>query len=268
MVHVVSNGRTVLRRENARIVQIDRSRSVASPGRFNGRCVAVTSLNPNPKRMQRQLKCLASWVRIGLPVVAVNTSAELQQFSLPDGVFGAPCESLTTHYDRQTQFVASLIMIGQQNGIPFLLINSDIEIIGSGDLIDEALTHTDQLTIGIRHNHLPGEKQAKREPHGLDAFLMTPEMASTIPADAPFGIGKPAWDYWLPEHFRSLGYGFHWIRQPLFFHELHQIGWTHSEWETGRDFIRDRYGIALGYGSREFRRGLNQHRTADVAEAH
>jgi hypothetical protein len=138
-----------------------------------------------------------------------------------------------------------------------MLINSDIEVDGNASKLDEAIQNPDKLTIGVRYNHHPNKKQrAVREPSGLDVFLMTPELAKTIPK-APFGIGKPVWDYWLPLHFRTVGVPFHWVDSPLFYHEKHRLGWSRHEWEIGRDFLNNQYGVKLGYSSGEFRAGLD-----------
>ncbi len=230
-----------------------------SPQKLSGYCSAVTSMNPNPARAERQLLCLRSWLQVGLNVVVVNTAEELDGMDLPAGVTTAPCDDMTTIYDRKTQFVSSLIQAGIDTGHQFMLINSDIEIDGNASLIDKAMDHSDSLTIGIRHNYYAGRRvQAVREPSGLDVFLMTPELARTIP-DAPFGIGKPAWDYWLPLHFKLANTPFHWIKSPLFYHEKHPLGWSRSEWELGRDFLIEYYGVELGYGSGEFRASLDTH---------
>jgi hypothetical protein len=231
-------------------------------GYFHHVCTAITSLNPNPKRWDRQRKCLESWVRYGLPVTVVNTQAEIDGFTLPEGVTAIACENMTTLYDRQTQFVSSLVRVGRETGMPFMLINSDIEIHGSTDLLDAALALPETLTIGIRYNHpeTSSIKHATRELSGLDVFLMTPQMAATIP-EAPFGIGKPVWDYWLPAHFRKEGIQFNWIKQPLFCHERHKIGWTKREWKIGCDYLAKQYGVELGYGSSEFRQSLDLQKT-------
>lgn len=226
---------------------------------FAGRLVAVTSLNPNPARWDRQRKCLKSWVRHGLPVITVNTQDELDRLDLPEGVRGVACENLTRHYDRPTQFVSSLTAVGRDAASPFMLINSDIEISGNVAVLDRALQHRDKLTIGVRHNHQVGQplRTARFESSGLDVFLMTPDMGATVP-EAPFGIGKPVWDYWMPQHFRSLGVQFHWIREPFFFHERHELGWSRSEWKVGCEYLGEMYDVHLGYGSSEFRKSLDK----------
>lgn len=241
------------------VSRIDDAPQTPTPDYFAGRCVAVTSINPNHARWERQLKCVESWVRYGLPVIVVNTQVEIDGFNLPEEVTVVACEELTTHYDRRTQFVSSLIHVGRETGLPLMLINSDIEIHGSTEILDRALLAADKLTIGVRYNHFAstGIKNASRELSGLDVFLMSPELAESIP-EAPFGIGKPAWDYWLPEHFRSAGRKFNWIKEPLFFHERHKLGWTQAEWEVGSEYMKQTYGVRLGYGSNEFRRSLEE----------
>jgi len=199
--------------------------------RFAGRCVAVTSLSPNVERAARQAHCLQSWQDIGLKVIQVNE--------------GRPR-------------IKTLIDAGAATGLPFLLINADIEISGDHTLIEAAIESPEKLTIGIRYNHTPSEPRgrSRKEAAGLDAFLMTPAMAATVP-DLPFTIGQPVWDYWLPYHFQQLGYAFHWINEPFLFHAAHEIQWSREDWIRGAAWMREYYGIDLEYGNVEFRESLN-----------
>lgn len=229
--------------------------TIPNPTRFHGKCVAITSLNPNPERWARQVKCLQSWLDIGLPVVVVNTMAELERMQLPSGVQSVCREILTTDYDRQTQLVSSLINVGIAIDLPFMLLNSDIEIQGRHEHITQALSNPDKLTIGVRWNYSGKLQSATSEPWGLDCFLMTPAMAKTLP-QMPFGIGKPVWDYWLPLHFRELGHAFNWIKEPFFYHEIHPIAWTQKEWLFGAETLRQQYGFSLFHDSATFRDSL------------
>lgn len=229
-----------------------------TPGHFAGKCVAITSLNPNPARWERQRLCLQSWIDFGLPVIAVNSRDELDAMSLPAGVTGVVSEELTEGYDRKTQYVSTLIRVGKETGLPFMLINSDIEIAADHALLEKALGCSHKLTIGVRYNHESALRdQATREVSGLDVFLMTPDLAASVP-HAPYGIGKPVWDYWLPQHFRSRGVEFHWINEPMFFHERHRLGWSRDEWQIGCEFLAAEYDVHLGYGSSEFRKSLDR----------
>lgn len=204
--------------------------TVIDRDRFSGRCVAVTSLSPNPDRAERQSLCLQSWRDIGLEIIQVNE--------------GRPR-------------IKTLTDAGAATGLPFLLINSDVEMCGDHTAIEEALALPDSLSIGVRYNHdsALNRRRSQRESAGLDAFLMTPAMAATIP-DLPFTIGMPVWDYWLTHHFRSLGYNFHWIREPLFFHSRHELNWSREDWFRGTEWLADHYGVDLEYGSATFRESL------------
>ena len=198
--------------------------------RFAGRCVAVTSLSPNPDRVERQSHCLQSWRDVGLEVIQVNE--------------GRPR-------------IKTLIDAGAATGLPFLLINSDVEIFGDHTAIEEALALPDKLTIGVRYNHnaKSPRSRSQREGAGLDAFLLTPAMAATVP-DLPFAIGQPVWDYWIPHHFRSLGYSIHWMREPLLFHARHELQWSREDWIRGAAWMAEHYGVELGYGNVAFRESL------------
>ena len=85
---------------------------------------------------------------------------------------------------------------------------------------------------------------------------MTPEMAETVP-DLPFTIGQPVWDYWIPHHFRRLGYEVHWMREPLLFHARHDIQWSREDWLRGSAWLAEYYKIDLEYGNVEFRKSLD-----------
>lgn len=230
-----------------------------TPERFHGRCVAVTSLNPNPDRWRRQLRCLESWQRYGLPVITVNTGEELSVLDLPAGVTGAACNTTATLYDRPTQLITSLLRVGAATGLTTLLINSDIEIHGTASVLEDALSHPDRLGIGVRYNHdaRKPRSSATREPWGLDAFLFAPTMLANIP-DVPFGIGKPVWDYFVPALVRRSGYKFQFIDFPWLFHETHPIGWSQEEWSLGAEIMRHQIGEDLLWGTAEFRMSLNE----------
>jgi hypothetical protein len=202
--------------------------------RFAGRCVAVTSLSPNPERAERQAHCLESWRNIGLPIIEVIA---------PDG--------------HSSPRIKELLNAGAETGLPFLVINADIEIYGDHTAIEEAIDSPDKLGIGVRYNHdsKSPRGRSRREAGGLDVFVMTPEMAATVP-DLPFTIGMPVWDYWLPHHFRSLGYKFQWMREPLLFHAQHDVNWSREDWARGAAWVREHYDIQLEYGNIAFRESL------------
>jgi len=211
------------------------------------KCTAVTSLNPDPVRKERQRKCIESWIAVGLDVLVVNQAGELDSMSWLNGIAEQFVSTeVAIGYDRPVQKVHSMIRAGMLTGDQFMLINSDIEIAGNVAILSDAIESTERLTIGVRRNHSKGcsVKSGVIEPAGLDVFVMSPQLAATVPC-LPFGIGKPAWDYWLPHHFRAAAVKFNWIQRPLFFHESHAVGWSASDWDRGHDLIMDHYGISI-----------------------
>lgn len=233
---------------------------LSDPERYTGRCVAVTSLSPNPSRKQRQIDCLKSWRAFGMQIIAVNTAAEHAAFGseIAGIVTQHVSENVTTEYSKPTQRANALLDAGKASGMPFLLINADVELRGDHTPLTDALAMPDRLTIAVRYNYAPGEERrhAQREPAGLDAFLITPEMVTKVP-QMPFGIGKPVWDYWLPHHLRSVGYKFNWINKAILYHENHPIQWSKKEWETGAAWLRKSYGVDVFWDVVGFRENLN-----------
>lgn len=206
-------------------------------------CVAVTSLSPSDKSIERQAAALDSWKRFGLTVHSIQRSSEMDllrsryrqvdHWSISNVEVGC--------YSRETQPIKSLVAIAREVGT-ILLINSDIEIYGSQSEIVQRIAGDKRLVVGIRFNYKPNPGfRAVREKYGLDAFVLTPEMAASLP-DSPLSIGKPVWDYWLPAHFRKLGYAMDFIGLPLFFHQKHALGWNDEEWMFGGRWLESHYG--------------------------
>jgi len=228
----------------------------ARPGAFAGQCSFITSLTPNPKRLARQIHCVQSWIDIGVDVICVNTAAEIAELYFPPGVQTVASDDVGKDYDRATQRINALVNVGIETDRPFFLINSDIEVNGHTQEIEQALRsfRESKLTIGVRWN-FDGRQEAQREPAGLDVFGLTPAMGRTLPS-LPFSIGKPVWDYWLPHHFRTFGYGFHWINFPFFFHQAHAVQWSNEEWLFGARVLKTQYDLCLLHDSASFRVGL------------
>lgn len=229
-------------------------------GKFAGKLSAITSLNPNPARWDRQLLCLESWHKIGLDVIVVNTEEEHNKLDLPVWCVRRSLPVVNSIYNRPTQPISNLLRVGIDGGIPFMLINSDIEIYGDPVVLSTALHFSDCLNIGVRYNHTVGTTRfhSVKEGAGLDAFLLTPKLASLVPLDLPFSIGEPWWDYWLPHHFRSKGVPFHWMDKPFFYHEKHELAWSIDDWHKGKEIMNKHYVNDSEYGSMTYRNNLEK----------
>ena len=229
---------------------------IPCPGKYDGRCIVITSLSPNPLKCARQIHCVQSWNAFGLTAIAVNTSEAFaamspQLLSLVNQDIGDDTPSL---FGRRTQTISSLIAAGIRTGLPFIILNSDIEIYSNGSWLNNSLAAPESITIGVRWNYQKGKElsSSRNEVFGLDAFVMTPALASTLPANE-FNIGMPAWDWFLPYHFRLNGIHLRWLKSPCLFHEDHQQGWSQSDWEVGAGLMQSRYGVRIDTTAPTFR---------------
>lgn len=202
--------------------------------------VAVTSLSFLPKHREVQTRCLDSWRRFGLQIAAVNTPGEIEQLRplYPQVARWRPSDDQSQFYSWPTQRINALCRAVTDQ--PFMVINSDIELHGPQQRLLDIL-HSGKVGVGIRYNYQGQWWHGKREGWGIDAFLMRPEQAATLP-DLPFAIGRPMWDYWLPYHFDQHKIAMEWIGEPLFFHAAHPVHWSQEDLQYGRRLLEETYG--------------------------
>lgn len=216
--------------------------------KING-LVAVTSLANMPHHHKKQPACLTSWRRHGLDVVSVNSSEEIQALKpiYPQVTHWIECNELSDTYSKASQYINNLLNVAVELDTAILLLNSDIAIYGAQDIIKRHLAER-QTTIGIRHNYETSVDKATIEPYGLDAVLTFPEVVREV-AKAPYAIGRPFWDYWLPWSLMREGHQLEWIGEPLFFHEVHPLNWNQDDWIRGRNWFEDKYGERIHWAA-------------------
>lgn len=205
-------------------------------------CVAVTSLSLLPNHLQVQDKCLKTWQRAGFSIHAKNRSEEVERLKklYPQVVQWHVCDDVPTEYATRTQSIHALAQTAVEIGQRVMLINSDIEIHGEQRIIREAVESG--VMVGIRHDYEHHWWTGSRFIWGLDVFSFTPDQARALPY-RPYAIGKPVWDYWLPQHFRSLGQRMNFVGEPLFFHKLHETNWNYDEWMMAAGWFADQFGF-------------------------
>jgi hypothetical protein len=202
---------------------------------------AVTSLSPLAHHHDRQPICIDSWVKHGLQVVSVNTTAEvaLLRNRYPQVTKWIVCDEVGTTYKKPTQLINNILGVSLALNSPILAINSDIEIYGHQSRLLN-LVRGLNMAIGIRHNYESSVLNATREPYGLDSFLVHPKHVRDIPK-AIYSIGRPFWDYWLPWHMMRQGFEWNWIGEPLFYHKSHTLNWSNEDWQIGYEWAVGHY---------------------------
>jgi hypothetical protein len=216
--------------------------------------VAVTSLAPKP--CHRQTETLNSWIDFGLTIHAVNTSAEIVRLRelYPQVNHWHAQDDVPDIFERRTQYVWNLAQMAATLDKTILLINSDIQLIGHPKTLIRRL-YENALVTGVRRNFIDTIDVSERERWGLDAFVLTPAMAETLPK-LSMAIGQPMWDYWIPHHFRSLGYRMEFIADDIFYHRKHPLNWSDADWLIGARTLASEGGIDLQCNALDFRRSL------------
>ena len=201
----------------------------------------VTSFGLN--RIDRQRFCVASWRKLGLPIVAVQCDEQVEQLR---AIFGDLVDSFTSlpsqpnawnrpHLARVANHAKQT-----QDG-PILLINSDIEIRDTPEQFAREWLRDDPDTLicGVRRDHRHGSYTNAIHPYGIDAFRITPAMAEKL-TDCGFVIGSPGWDYWLPWELWLAGFNVR-AAESQFMHEVHNLGYADADVDIAHDLIFKRF---------------------------
>lgn len=183
----------------------------------------VTSFNPF-RRIPRQNWCVSRWSKLGCKVVAVQAKQEIDQ-----------CKSLFPFVDEWVESKEERGKVGIHELVNapglsdrFLLLNSDIEIRQKPDDIKKTWFAGEGLRLGYRWNHIHGAKIAREEPAGIDVFSIS-KRDRGVYNNCEWKIGIPMWDWDLPWQFYRSGVKITCMKEPVLFHELHDLGWTEDE---------------------------------------
>lgn len=202
----------------------------------------ATSLSPN--RMERQKLCIESWRRRGAEIIAVQPRGDLAlQPEFPDIQFIETDLVAEAFGKPQCVRIAAITALADRQ--PLVILNSDIELKMSRSDFEETWgrRETGVLQVGIRWDRHPRFRQARIFKWGLDAFLITPQIAADLP-DIGLALGCPGWDYWIPWHLNSLGYQMRVISTYEMEHVLHKQIWLKSESQIFYNIMMEKYGVS------------------------
>lgn len=198
----------------------------------------VTSFGPH--RVERQQACLASWQQYGCTVTAVQTTGETAILSpyFP-GVQFVETDRVADLFDspRHVRISALTDLIVDT---PMLVINSDISISSSNFLGRWDNPEPASLRLGIRHNVNRGVPM--KEKWGIDAFMITPELARILP-DIGLAIGLPWWDYLIPWWAYHHNIKIETDHSRCFYHEWHKQHWSTEHHKRGAEIVQESFGI-------------------------
>lgn len=205
--------------------------------------IIATSLHTS--RVERQQYCVQTWLNLGLRVVAVQAPGETDTLRplFPYVTFKEYPLPEKTMYSKATPSIKNIANQSIEENDYALILNSDISIKDSQtQFYQRWVPKDDALTIGIRWNGSPGSKKRTRESWGIDAFLLSPQMALMVP-EMGFQIGLPGWDFWMVYLFHLAGYHIETSRSRLF-HHRHDKGWNSQDQLAYRRMVCEHYGHA------------------------
>lgn len=176
----------------------------------------VTSISP--KRIAHQQRCVRSWQDIGGEVIAYQPPGEITALrsQFPGVVFRETPEAIENRVLLRA--VAKEALRGD-----VLVINSDIEIVGSQSQFVADWLGGNDVRLGFRWNYSAPDV-AELELWGIDVFRITAAMVPHID-DAFCRLGWPGWDWWLPSHLMQCGFGVTPVDSPQFLHQWHALNW-------------------------------------------
>jgi len=178
-----------------------------------------------------QKSCVKSWHEMGARVIAVNVSDELAwaQKAFPGvDLIPAPLDSREQTGGRPLPFIHDLVRAASihSEGPYCGLINSDIYLKGMKEhwpAIEQAL-NGGMVLFRRMEMDWPSFETFKFYPFGFDVFLMDKRIGPIL-ADAPFAVGIPWWDFWLPLMAFLKGFNLYRVEPAIAFHLAHQTRW-------------------------------------------
>jgi hypothetical protein len=201
----------------------------------NAPIYALTSLCPRADQSELQKESIASWIKAGCEVIAFQSPEDMKQIHTSDwdGVCFVETES-SKQFPNYVPISNMIEWASKQEGHS-ILINADCRLCISPQIMKSlAVKSKDGLVYLVRHD-VDESGQIQKYDSGIDGFLLPNEYASLIPHSDIYCMGKPWWDYLLP---MSILRNNKIIASPSFqvlYHTIHQIRWSHEEWEICRD---------------------------------
>lgn len=210
--------------------------------------IAITSLIP--REDEAQTRSLRTWKEKGLHICAVQPEGEV--------------DTCSTYYPEVDEFIAledsdkpkvSDILNAAKSRFKnetLMLINADIGI----DTKSEIPMPINEVYAFPRYDYSKHGGKANRHRWGLDVFIFPPSALALI-IEAPFQIGEPCWDYWIPYHYLHMNYPVVLVNNKIFFHKKHPKRWSKASSKMREQQLADLYRVGSFHGAR-FRKRLRE----------
>ena len=190
----------------------------------------VTSFSPT--RLEAQDKAVQSWKQQGLSFRAVQCTGEDYAKDFTDNIEWV---KPNLHWSKRTPSLSNIFKTIDSTSI---LINSDIEI----EKPLEWIVKPNTLTIGLRTDYCPQFTQLNK--YGIDAYLITPEIAAALTNNSIWALGIPGWDYWIVYKLLSLGYTLD-VHKKGFLHAAHKEQWNKDDYRRCSKLLEFEFDVPV-----------------------
>ena len=204
--------------------------------------IAITSLSPNPARVDVQREAVESWRAVGLQVQSMNHPDDIFVLAQQFDVEFLPCfETAYGKYIPYNPIIAHMLTFPGQS----VFVNSDIVFRLTPDqLAGFADACKDGLGYIVRHNHDGDEAAGVREATGIDAWITDP---SVIQWPASFlSVGRPGGDYWFPAAYLAAGLPLYTTDDRIAMHRNHTQAWDRELLYVGLGELCRLYPYGVG----------------------
>lgn len=197
---------------------------------------ALTSIAPNPLRVEDQRRFLASWLRAGLEPVSLNHPSEIPWLAhiYTDVKFVATENTARPQFGKDYVCINAFFEYIRKLDAPALLINADLEMKASTEQLDRLESFAGMsMPYLLQYNCTsPGvQVLGMIEPCGISAFVAHPRHVDLY-LPTFMSMGQPWWDYWVPVMAARGGDTFVTPSAPIVCHYAHPSGWSQANWIT------------------------------------
>lgn len=200
----------------------------------------ITSISPNHKNFDSQLRAVKSWIAHGYKVISLNHPDEIDKLkSFSDLVKFVPTiRTNEVMFGRHYVLVSAILdYIKESDEEHNLIINSDI-------IIEDRLNFTHEIkrisSEGVivmnRHDFNDDTDNSKVYELGFDGFFLNKKWAGVFPQSV-LCLGQCHWDFWLPYVCVIQNVTIFRLNEPYLFHKNHPVQYSVDNWNgTGEIF--------------------------------
>ena len=203
--------------------------------------IAITTISPNHKNFESQLRAVKSWIDHGYKVISLNSKEEIKLLS----EFSKYVKFIPTNRTNEVLFKRPYVTIsaiidyikdsGEEHA---LVVNSDIIIEDKLSFTSEIKRISDQgVIIMNRHDFNDNTDNSKVYEQGFDGFFINKKWLSIFPQSI-LCLGQCHWDFWIPYICLLSKVTIFRLNEPYLFHKTHQIQYSYEDWKSTSEIFR------------------------------